>query len=211
MLAGLGIVAFEEPAMAEFRACHAGNDEPVDHQGRAGHGVAVGVGGRLRRFHLPDFLAGLGIERDQPIVHERADDHALVDRGAPIDDAATDHAQGLRRILVRDLPDLLAGEGVDGRRRIVGGHVDNAVLDEREAFAALEVGERVGPDRNQLAHVLLVDLGERAEAVGRIPHAIDQHIARRLLVVLELVGGLGKRRKRHDRAQQGSDKHRSHH
>ena len=35
-------------------------------------------------------------------------------------------------------PDLLAGDGIDGRRRIVRGHVDHAVLDERKALPALQ-------------------------------------------------------------------------
>jgi hypothetical protein len=42
----------------------------------------------------------------------------------------------------------------------VGRCVDDAILDEGKSFAALQVGERLGPYRDQLADVLLVDLGE---------------------------------------------------
>ena len=93
MLAGLGIVGFDEAAIAEFGAGHADDDDAFDDQRRAGHRVAVGRYRRIGRFCLPDLLAGLGVERDNPIVHQRADDHALVDRGAAIDDAAADDAQ----------------------------------------------------------------------------------------------------------------------
>ena len=204
MLAGLGIVSFEQAAMAELGTGHARDHDAVHDQRRAGHGVAIGMGHRIRRFHRPDLLAGLGIESRQPIVHERANDHPLVDRGAAIDDAAADDAQGLRRIIVLDLPDLLAGHRVHGRRRVVGCNVDHAVLDDWKAFSALQVGERIAPDRHQLAHVLLVDLGERAVAVSGIAHPVDEHVARGLLVVLQIVRGLGERHRGKYRAHQRS-------
>jgi hypothetical protein len=99
-------------------------------------------------------------------------------------------------------PDLLASDGIDGRRRIVRGHVDRAVLDERKALPALQIGERVGPYRNQLADVLLVDLGEWTVAVSGIPHPVDEDVAWSLLIILELVGGLGERRYRNGRGQE---------
>src|SRR5262249_40723306 len=102
VLAGLGVVAFEQAAVAELGAGNAHDHDAVDDERRAGHGVAVAMGDRVRRLDLPDRLAGLGVERDHAVVHQAANDHALVDAGAAIDDAAADDAQGLRRIFVLD-------------------------------------------------------------------------------------------------------------
>jgi len=55
-----------------------------------------------------------------------------------------------RKLFMFHAPDLPADDGIDGRRRIVRGHVDHAALDERKALPALQIGERVGPYRNQL-------------------------------------------------------------
>jgi len=130
MFSRLCIVAFEQATMAEFGAGHTGDHDAVDDQRRAGHRVAVRVGHRVRRTYHPDLIAGLGIERDESIVHECADDHAFVNSGAAIDDAAANHAQRLRRIFVDDTPDLLASERIHRRRRVVGRHVDDAILDD---------------------------------------------------------------------------------
>jgi hypothetical protein len=59
---------------------------------------------------------------------------------------------------------------------------------ERECFRAAVVGQRVAPDRDELLDVVLVDLGQRAVALAGISHAVDEDIARRLFVVLEIVG-----------------------
>ena len=196
--------------MAELGTGHAHDDHAIDDQRCAGHRVAV-LGDRgLGRIRHPDLFAGLGVQRNEPVVHERTNDHAFVDRGAAIDDAAADNAQALRRIVVNDPPNLLAGQGIDRHRRVVGGGVDDAIPDEGKTFAALEVGERIGPYRDQSAHILLVDLGERAEPVCRISHAVDEHVAGRFFVVLQIIGRLGKRRKRHGRTEQDGKKHRSH-
>ncbi len=205
MFAGRSIVAFDKAAIAELGAGDADNHDALDDQRRTGHRVAVRRHGGIGGFRLPDLLAGLGVERDDTIVHQRADDHALVNRRATIDDAAADHAQRVRRIFVLDAPDLLAGDGVDGGGRIVGRHVDDAVVDDRKAFPALQIRKRIRPYRNQLADVVLGDLGEGAVAIAGIAHAVDQHIARCFLVVLQIVCGLGERGDRNrgeDRRQQ---------
>jgi hypothetical protein len=92
---------------------------------------------------------------------------------------------------VNDPPDLLAGQCVDRDRGVVGCGIDDTVLDDGKAFAALQIGERIGPNRHQFAHIILVDLGERAEPVSRIAHTVNQHVAGGVLVILQIIGGLG--------------------
>ncbi|OIQ67400.1 hypothetical protein GALL_510200 [mine drainage metagenome] len=134
--------------MAVLGTGHAHDDDAIDDQRRARHRVAV-LGGRgLGRTHHPDLFARQGVQRHEPVVHESPDHHAFVDSGAAIDDAAADDAQGLRWIVVNDPPDLLARQGVDGHRRIVGRCINDAVLDEGKSFASLQVGERIGPNRD---------------------------------------------------------------
>ena len=193
MLAGGYIVSFEEAANAEFRAGHADDDDAVGDQRRARHGVAVLDRCRLGRFHLPDHLAGLGVHGDDLVVQKQPDDHPVVDRDAAIDDAAAHDAQRLRRIVVRGAPELLAGQRIDGRRHVVGGGVDHAVLDDRECLRAAAVVDRVGPLRHQLADIALVDARQRAVALAAVAHPVDEHVARGLLVVLEIVGALRQR------------------
>ena len=156
MLAGFRIVAFDEAAMAVFRAGHADDHDAVGDQRRARHGIAVLDRRRLRRLDVPELLAGLGVQRDDVVVEQRPDDLAVVDRGAAIDDAAADDAQGLGRIFVIDAPELLAGHRVDRNRRVVRRDVDDAVLDEREALRAAVVGDRKGPFRDQLLTLSLL-------------------------------------------------------
>ena len=148
MLPGGYIVSFEEAANAEFRAGHADDDDAIGDQRRTRHGIAVLDRCRLRRLDLPDHLAGLGVHRDDLVVQKQPDDHPVVDRDAAIHDAAAHDAQRLRRIVVRGAPELLAGQRIDGRRHVVGGGVDHAVLDDRECLRAAAVVDRVRPLRH---------------------------------------------------------------
>jgi len=188
MLAGLGIVGFDEAAVAEFGPGHADDDDAFDDKRRAGHRVAVGRCRRIGRFCLPDLLAGLGIERDNPVVHESADNHAVVDGGAAIDDATTHNAQGRRRIFMFDPPDLLSGQGIDGGSAVMGRDVDHAVVDDRKSFPAVQIAQRIRPCGDKFADVLLGNLREWAIAVRRVTHAVDQHILGILLGVFQIIG-----------------------
>ena len=134
MLAGFRIVAFEKAAMAVFGAGHADDDNAVGDERRAGHCIAVPDIDRLRGLGQPHLLAGLDVQRDDVVVEQRTNELAVVDRRAAIDDAAADHAQGLRRVFMIDPPDLLSGHRVDRDRRGMRRHVDDAVLDQREGF-----------------------------------------------------------------------------
>ena len=205
---GLRIEPFEIAADAVFRARNARNDDAVRHQRRDRHGVAVL---RIRRLRAPDLLAGLGIERDHIGVEGCAIELAVEQRRAAIDDAAANDARRLRRIFDHGLPDFPAGQRIDRHRLLVVGEKDHAVLHQGLALEAAIVGHTVGPRRHQSLDGLTIDLSERAEAVLAIAHAVGQHVARRLVVVLELVGGLSERRHRNCRAHERGQQCRSHH
>ena len=194
--------------MAEFRAGHAGDDHAVGDQRRDGHRVAVL---RFGGLGAPELLAGLGIERDHVGVERGAEELAVEDRRAAIDDAATHDARGLGRILDRRLPDLLAGQGVEGDGLGVIRDVHHAVLDQRMRLLAVVVGHAVGPCRHQPLDVVAIDLRERAEALVAVAHAVGEDVTRRLFVVLQFVRGLGERQHRNCRAHERGQQRRSHH
>src|SRR5215472_1964475 len=132
-LAVVRIVTFDVAAAAVFGAGHAGDQHAVGDQRCAGHGDAV-LG--FARFDAPDLLAGLHVEGDDARIERGAEDFALVDRGAAVDDAAADHARRVGRILDRRIPDFLAGERIDGNRLVLAGDVYDAVINERLGLLA---------------------------------------------------------------------------
>ena len=84
----------------------------------------------------------------------------------PIDlDEAGDHVVGdVVRHLPAVLPDEIAGRGVEGLDDIARvRHVHDAVVDERRALLAAGA-EGARPDEAQIAHVVAIDLVERAVA-----------------------------------------------
>ena len=105
MLAGLRIPAVDEVAGAEFGAGNAGDHHAVGDERRHRHRIA---GLEVDRVLAPQLLAGLGIERDDVGVERGAEQLAVIDRGAAVDDSAADDARRLRRVLDLGLPDLLA-------------------------------------------------------------------------------------------------------
>ena len=173
MLARLGIPAVDEAAGAELRAGDAGQDDAVGDERRHRHRIALfDIGGLL----APDFLAGLGVERDHIGVERGAENLAFVDRGAAIDDAAAHDSRRFRRIFDLGLPDLLAGLDVDRHRGRVGGDIEDALVDDRLQFLAAVVGEAVIPHRHQVFGVVLVDLRERTEPLQIIAHAVVEDV-----------------------------------
>ena len=106
--------------------------DAVGDQRRHRHRIAfLDVGGLL----APQLLAGLGVERDHVGVERGAEDLAVEQRGAAIDDAAADDARRLGGILDLGLPDLLAGLGIDRHRGVVRRHVDHALINQRLRFS----------------------------------------------------------------------------
>ena len=187
-------------ARAVLGAGDAGDDHAVGDQRRYGHRISgLEVDGVL----LPHLLAGFGVERDDIGVERRAEDLAVIERGTAVDDAAADDARHLGRIVDLGLPDLLAGLGVDRHRRAVGGHIKDAVVDERLRFLAAIVVVAVVPHRNQILDVVFVDLVERAEALQIVAHAVVQHVVSVARSFGEFFRGLRLRPERQQRRQRG--------
>ena len=198
MLAGLRIPAVDEEAGAELGAGNAGDDHAVGDERRPRHRVPVL---ELDRVLAPQLLAGLGVERDDVGVERGAEDLAVIDGGAAVDDAAADDARRLRRIFDLGFPDLLAGLGVDRHRGAVGGDVEHALVDQRLGFFAAIVVEAVVPHRNQVLDVILVDLLERAEALQVVAHAVVEDVVRVGGALRQLVRRLRHRGRRKKNAK----------
>src|SRR5207302_3788647 len=88
LLAGFRIKSREIAADAEFRARDADDHHPVRHQRCARHDDAV-FG--IAAAYIPDFLAGLGVQRLNAPIQHGPDELAVVERTAAIDDAAAGH------------------------------------------------------------------------------------------------------------------------
>jgi hypothetical protein len=71
-------------------------------------------------------------------------------------------------------------------------------------IATLKIRKRRAPYRDQPIDVLFVDLSEWAVALCGITHPINENVAGRLLVVLQILGGLGEHHRWNGRAQQES-------
>ena len=192
MLAGRRIPSIDEAAGAEFGAGDAGQHHAVGDQRRHRHRVAFLDVGRLL---APELLAGLGVERNDMGIERGAEQLAIMDRDAAIDDAAANDPWRLRRVLDLGLPDLLAGLGVDRHRGAVGGDVDNALVDDRLRLLGPVVGEAVIPHRHEVLDVVLVDLGQRTEPLQIVAHAVIEHVGGVGRALDQLFGGLGARRR----------------
>ena len=87
-------------------------------------------------------------------------------------------------------PLLLAGPGVYGEQaRIGGGHVHDAVMDQRLRLlpALLFATERKGPGGKDVLHVVLVDLVQRAEALLVAAHAVGNDLRGGGLVIGQIM------------------------
>ena len=203
MLAGFRVPAVDEAAGAELGAGDAGQHDAVGDQRRHRHRIAfLDVGGLL----TPDFLAGLGIERDDIGVERGAEDLALVERGAAIDDAAAHDPRRFRRIFDLGLPDLLAGLGVDRHRGRVGGDVEDALVDDRLRFLAAVVGQAVIPHRHQVLGVVLGDLGQRTEPLQIVAHAVIEDVRRIGRPLDQLIGRLSAHSHRSEHGKAGGQR-----
>jgi hypothetical protein len=114
---------------------------------------------------LPHLLAGFGVECEDVGVERRPVDLAVKKGWPAIDDAAADDARRFRRILDLGLPDLLSGLGVDSHRGAVCGHIEDTVVNKRLRLLAAIVVVAVVPRRDQVFHVVLVDLVDRAKTL----------------------------------------------
>ncbi len=180
----------------------------VEHARGSGDGIGLGL---VEGLGGPHRLAVVGVQRDQPPVEGGDDDLAL-----PGGQAARHRlAAGIAAPLARDLrivgPQHLAGARVIGRGHVPGADVvDHAVDEQRRAFDATEGVELRVPGQAELADVLLVDLGQRAVALGRIGASVRHPVAGVGRGVAETrgVNSGGTRRllrHRHARARKGAD------
>ncbi|MCY1355235.1 hypothetical protein D9M69_416480 [compost metagenome] len=160
----------------------------VLHDGRgAGHGVAGAV---VAELLVPDHLAGLLVQGDHAGVQGAEVDLVAVDCSTPVDYVAAGADVVGQAVVVG--PQTLAGLGVEGEDAGIGGRdVDHPVADDGLGLLAalFLVAEGEGPGRGQLEHVVGVDLGQRAPALGVGAQAVLQHVAGGLVVVGDVVPG----------------------
>ena len=82
-------------------------------------------------------------------------------------------------------------------------HVNDAVLDDGKALGAAVVGDRIAPHRDELPTLSLLIWVSGLYRCAGIPHAVDEHVAGRDMIVLEILRGLrhradGERRRESD-------------
>ena len=180
VLAGVDVEGREAAADAELTTGNTGHDHVLDHDRGNGDRGAILVILRLdlrrralRVTRLPQFLARLGIERDQ-VALQRVDVDlaALVVRHAAVHEVAARDRDRVRRLLRDVLPDqrrafLGQVERVhDVRERRV--HVHHVANDEGGSLVATQRARRERPGRLQARDVRRVDLRERAEALEAV-------------------------------------------
>ena len=178
---------------AEFIAGAAVNQQHLaaglvfdQHRG-AGHGIAGAV---VAELLVPHHFAGVFVEGDQPCV-EGAEVDLVAEDGRP----AVDHVAARANVVGQAVvvgPQALAGLGIEGKHpRVRAGDVDHAVADDGLGFLAalLLIAEGVRPGRGQLEHVLVIDLGQRAPALGIGAHAVLQHVLGGQVVVGDVFPG----------------------
>src|SRR5262245_53590160 len=187
LLTGLRVPAVEVAARTELRPGDAGDYDAVRHERRDRHRIAllvvVGPG-------LPQLLAGLRVEREDMRVERRTDELALVDRRAAAHLAAADVARDVRLVFDVVSPQPLAGDRIDRERAARGGHVHHAVVHQRLRLVAEHVRRAVAPYRDEALDRAAIHLRERAVTLLAVPHAVRQHVARRAVVVSEIVAAL---------------------
>ncbi|UWN51716.1 hypothetical protein ASALC70_03949 [Alcanivorax sp. ALC70] len=155
--------------------------------GRPGHGVAHLVVGELL---APRHPACVLVERHDAGVQGAEEDLVAVDGGTPVDHVAA--GPDVVRQPVAVVPEFLAGARVDGEHPGIGtGHVDHAVVNQGLGLLAtlLLIAERERPGRRQHAHVVRVDVGQGAVALGLHAQAVHQHVVGGFRVVEYVLPG----------------------
>ncbi|MNC24802.1 hypothetical protein D3C75_728670 [compost metagenome] len=159
----------------------------LDQHRGAGHGVAGGV---VAELLVPHHFAGALVEGDDTRIEGAKVDLVAVDRRPAVDHVAAGTNVVGQAVVVG--PQALAGFRIEGEYpRIRAGDIDHAVADDGLGFLAalLLVAEGIGPGRGQLEHVLVIDLGQRAPALGIGAHAVLQHVLGGQVVVGDVFPG----------------------
>src|SRR5437773_1025663 len=111
-LARFRIVAVKEATCGAVSARHPGDQYAIDDD-RGNHPDVAFL--EIGEFFLPDFLAGLHVERHHMRIHRLAEQLAVVDRRRSSHDrAGVSDTQRRPFVLDRRAPDLPAGRDVDG-------------------------------------------------------------------------------------------------
>ena len=173
LLAAVGVIAVDEAAHAELGAGIADDQHAVGDERRERQGYAVLP---FRHLGLPQFLAGLGVEREHVRIERRAIDAPVVERGALVGDAAAHDAGRIGRPVERVLPELLAAADIDRHGVACIGHVHHAVVDDRLRLLAPVIVQAQAPHRHQALDGSRVDLVERAIALLVIAHPVRQDV-----------------------------------
>ncbi len=177
---GVGVAGKQLADHAEFIAGaavdqqHLAADLVFDQHRGAGHGVAGGV---VAEFLVPHHFAGVFVEGDQARVEGAEVDLVAEDRRAAVDHV-TARANVVGQAVVVG-PQALAGLCIQGEHAGVGtGDVHHAVADDGLGLLAalFLVAKGIGPGRGEFEHVLVVDLGQWAPALGVGAHAVLQHV-----------------------------------
>ena len=193
------VVGRDMAAHAVLAAGDADQHLVAEHHRRHGRGLALGG---IAVLHLPQLVAGLGVERDQGGVGLAEDDLAVGVGRAAVDGVAAHHADDVRILLRLVAPDDLAGlvqvHGEDAvrERRVDVHHVADH---QRAALVPAQHAGRELPGRAQVAHVVPVDLVELAVApVGVVAGRHDPLVRVALQAQQFRVGGGASRAERQD-------------
>ena len=200
LLAGVGIERGHEPADAPLAARGSDQHLAVRHERRNGHVVPGPVVGDRR---LPDHLPGHRVEGHHERVVRRVKNLVAVQGDAAVRAVRMGHV--LRELPVVD-PELLSRARIDGDDPVLGrGNEHDAVVDDRRRLVAGRHPGRHRPHGHEIAHVLPVDLIQRAVALAVVGPAVHQPVAR-IGLPQPFVGHRGVRnfrllRRRHFRCQ----------
>ncbi len=129
-------------------------------------------------------------------VKRGANQRAILDRGAAVDDSATGDARRFSRILDSGFPDLLSGFGVNGDCGVMRRRIHHAIVEQWESLLPALICEGIGPNRDKAFHSVLVDLVKRAVPLKVVAPTIGQDVASCARVILQIGLRLRKGRRR---------------
>ena len=188
--------------MRRVAAGDAGN-HPVLHNERSAGDVAAALV-RILDFDLPDFAAGLGVERDQVIVHRTHENQAMPEGDTAVPGPIERHFIGCGIVVV---PDLVPADRVDREDAVPGASdVHDAVGHERRAVeAAVNHTGLEGPGGNEILNVCAINLVERTITPRFVGTAVGEPVLRFAFGLLEPLAGDFSRERKSGQRNQSAD------
>ena len=184
---GLRIIGVDKAANTEFTASDPGYHQVLDDQGCRSLAVAGIVWGH---FHVPEYIAGTGIDGNQMGI-ERTHEQGFAEDGDTAVVAATANAQVVRHFMIV-APVFTTG------CRVHGDHIAGRFSDKHDAvdnqwygFGAIDNGNLVNPLELQLIDVIHIDLIQQAVALAIQGSGIHQPVFRLIAGIDEPVPGHG--------------------